>query len=96
MKNNNIFNSIKTKAPSTCQRVPLDGFLSSLKCEMSVTSLVMGVIIGEIWIRILDADFSYRPTKSISPVSISREHGPDLSVCLNGLSLCNAACLLGV
>ena len=45
MKNSNILNSVKIKAPSTCQRVPLDVLLSSLKCDMSVRSLVTGVYI---------------------------------------------------
>ena len=45
MMNNNIFISIKTKGPSGGQTVPLDVLLSSLKCEMSVTSLVTGVYI---------------------------------------------------
>ena len=57
----------KTKAPSTCQRGPPDVSLSSLKCEMSVTSLVTGVY-SVTGIRTLAADFSYQPTKSISPV----------------------------
>ena len=35
---NNIFNSIKTKGPSSDQAVALDVLLSSLKCEMSGTS----------------------------------------------------------
>ena len=39
MKKSNIFNSIKTIAPRTCQTVPLDVLLSSLQCEMSVKSL---------------------------------------------------------
>ena len=38
LMNNNIFNSIKTKGPSSDQAVALDVFLSSLKCEMNGTS----------------------------------------------------------
>ena len=34
--------------------------------------------------------------KQFSPVRNRREHGPGLSVCLYGLSLCDPACLLGV
>ena len=35
---NKIFNSIKTKGPSSDQAVALDVFLSSLKCEINGTS----------------------------------------------------------
>ena len=68
------------------QAVALDVFLSSLKCEMSGTSQVGGLY-SVIWIQILDPDYRYRPTKSISPVSKGREHTPSLSVCLYGLSV---------
>ena len=49
-----------------------------------------------IWIPILDPDYRYRPTKTISPLGKGREHAPGLSVCLYGLSVCDPACLLGV
>ena len=42
---NKIFNSIKTKRPSSELSVALDMFLSSLKCEMSSTSQGSGVYI---------------------------------------------------
>ena len=44
----------------------------------------------------MDSDYGYRPPKSISLVVMGREHGPGLSVCLYCLSVCDAACLLGV
>ena len=44
----------------------------------------------------MDPDYRYRPTKSISPVGMGREHAPALSVYLCGLSVCDAAYLLGV
>ena len=49
-----------------------------------------------IWITILDPDYRYRPSKTISPVGKGREHVPGLSVCLYGLSVSYPACLLGV
>ena len=49
-----------------------------------------------IWIPILDPDYRYQPTKTISPVVKGGEHAPGLSVCLYGLSVCDPACLLGV
>ena len=45
MMNNNIFNSIKTKGPSSDQAVVLDVLLSSLKCDMSGTSQGRGCYI---------------------------------------------------
>ena len=42
---NKIFNSIKTKGPSSDLSVALDVFLSSLKCEMNGTSQGRGVYI---------------------------------------------------
>ena len=42
---NKIFNSIKTKGPSSDLSVALDVFLSSLKCEMNGTSQGRGVCI---------------------------------------------------
>ena len=55
-----------------------------------------GFIYSVIWIPILDPDYKYRPTKTISPVGKGREHAPGLSVCLYSLSACDPACLLGV
>ena len=55
-----------------------------------------GGLYSVIWIPILDPDYRYRPKKTISPVVKGREHAPSLSVCLYGLSVCDAACLLGV
>ena len=49
-----------------------------------------------IWIPILDHDYRYRPTKTISPVGKGREHAPGLFVYLYDLSVCDLACLLGV
>ena len=40
-----------------------------------------------IMIPILDPDYRYRPTKTMSPVGKDREHAPGLSVCLYGLSV---------
>ena len=85
MKYNSIFNSIKTKAPSHCQRLPLDVSLSSLKREMSGTCLVTGVYIvcqrSRFWILTLVTD------RQINQ-SCWRGLGsdPGLSVCLYGLS----------
>ena len=45
MMNNNIFNSIIAKGPSSDQAVTLDVFMSSLKCEMSGTSQGRGIYI---------------------------------------------------
>ena len=55
-----------------------------------------GGLYSVIWITILDSDYRYRPQKTISPVGKGREHAPGLSVSLHGLSVCDAACLLGV
>ena len=55
-----------------------------------------GGLYNVIWIPILDPDSRYQPTKTISPVGKGREHAPGLSVCLYSLSVCDAACLLGV
>ena len=93
MMYNNIFNSIKTKGPSSDQAVALGMFLSSLKCEMSCTS--QRGLCSVTWIPILDPNYRYQPTKTISPVSIDREHTPGLSVCLNSLFVCDPACLSG-
>ena len=49
-----------------------------------------------IWIPILDPDYRYPPTKTISSVEKGREGAPGLSVCLYGVSVCDLACLLGV
>ena len=49
-----------------------------------------------IWIAILDPDYTYRPTKTINPVGMVREHAPGLSIFLYGLSVWDPACLLGV
>ena len=61
---------------------------------MSGTS--QGGLESVICIPILDPDYRYRPTKSISPVGKGQEHAPGLSVFLYGLSVCDPACLLGV
>ena len=61
---------------------------------MSVTSLVMGLF-SVIWILILDPDYIYQPTTTISHVGKGREHAPSLSVSLYGLSVCDPAHLLG-
>ena len=50
---NKIFNSIKTKGPSSDQAIALDVFLSSLKCEGE------GGLYSVIWIMILDPDYRY-------------------------------------
>ena len=63
---------------------------------MSGTSQGRGGLYSVMWIPILDPDYRYRPTKIISPVGKGREHVLGLSVCLYGLSVCDAACLLGV
>ena len=63
---------------------------------MSGTSQGSGGLYGVIGIPILNPDYRYRPTKSISPVDKGREHAPGLSVCLYGLSVYNPARLLGV
>ena len=86
MMNNNIFNSIKTKGPSSDHAVALDVLLSSLKCDMSGTLQGRRDLYSLIWIPILDPNYRYRPTKSISLVSKGREHAPGLSVCLYNLS----------
>ena len=62
---------------------------------MSGFSHVMRGLYSVIWITILDTDYGYRPPKSISPVVMGHGCGPSLSVCLYGLSVCYAACLLG-
>ena len=54
---NKIFNSIKTKGPSSDLSVALDVFLSSLKCEMHGTSQGRRGLYGVIWILILDPDY---------------------------------------
>ena len=51
IKCNKMFNSIKTKGPSSDLAVALDVLLSSLKCEME------GGLYSVIWITILDPDF---------------------------------------
>ena len=56
------FNSIKIKEPSNDLSVALDVFLSSLKCEINITSLGGGLN-SVIWISILDPDSGYRPSK---------------------------------
>ena len=48
-----------------------------------------------IWIPILDPDYRYRPTKTISLVGKGWEYAPGLSVCLYSLSVCDLARLLG-
>ena len=93
---NKIFSSIKTKGPSSDLSFALDVFLSSLKCEMNGTSQGRGGLYSATWIPILDPNYRYQPTKTISPVGKGREHAPGLSVCLYGLSVCDPACLLGV
>ena len=47
-----------------------------------------------IWIPILDPNYRYRPTKTISPVGKGREHAPSSSVCLYGLSVYDPACVI--
>ena len=63
---------------------------------MSGTSLVMGVYIvrygSRFWILTIETD----PQKSISPVVMGHGRDPGLSVCLYGLPVCGAACLLRV
>ena len=44
----------------------------------------------------LDPDYRYQSTKTISPFGKGQEHAPSLSACLYGLSVCDPACLLGV
>ena len=73
---------INSKGPSSDLSVALDVFLSSLKCEMNGLSQVKGGLYSVIWILFLDSDYTYRPTKTISPVGKGREHAPGLSVCL--------------
>ena len=50
-----------------------------------------GDLYSVIWIPILDHDYRYRPTKTVSPVGRGREHAPGLSVftacLLSGLSV---------
>ena len=55
-----------------------------------------GGLYSVIWIPILDPNYRYRPTKTISPVGKGQEHAPGLSVSLYSLYVCDAACLLGI